>query len=49
MRWVGIVAFMNDRRGAYRVLVWRHVRKRSLGKHKRICEDNNKIDIEEVG
>jgi hypothetical protein len=25
---------MNDRRGAYRVLVWRHVRKRTLGRPK---------------
>jgi len=48
MRWVGEVARMNDRRCAYRVSVWRPLRKRSLGRHKRRWEDNNKLDIQKV-
>jgi hypothetical protein len=43
------VACMNDRRGAYRVLVWRPVRKRSLERPKRTWRDNNKMAIQEVG
>jgi len=48
MRWMGHVAHMNDRRGAYRVLVWRHVSKRTLARPKRRWKDNNKMDIQEV-
>jgi hypothetical protein len=49
MRWAGLVARMEDRRVAYRVLVWIHVRKRPLGRPKRIREDNNKMDIQKEG
>jgi len=45
---MGHVAHMNDRRGAYRVLVWRHVSKRTLARPKRRWKDNNKMDIQEV-
>jgi len=38
---------MNDRRGAYRVSVWRLLRKRTLGRPKRRWKDN-KLDIQEV-
>ena len=38
----------NDGRGAYRVLVWRPVRKRHLGRPKHRWEYNNKMDIQEV-
>ena len=34
---------------AYTVLVGRHVGKRPLGKPKRIWEDNNKMDLQDVG
>jgi len=37
------------RKGAYRVLVWRPVGKRNLGRPKSRWEDNTKMDIEEVG
>ena len=35
------MAPLNDRKGVYMVLVWRPVRKRSLGRPKRRWEDNN--------
>jgi hypothetical protein len=40
---------MEDRRGAYRVLVGRPEGKRPLGRHRRRWEDNIKIDLQEVG
>jgi len=48
MRWVGYVARMGDRRGAYRVLVVRPEGKRSLGRHKRRWENYIKMDIQKV-
>ena len=48
MRWVGHVARMGDRQGAYRVLVVSPEGKRSLGRHKCRWEDNIKMDIQEV-
>jgi hypothetical protein len=39
---------MGDRQGAYRVLVVRPEGKRPLGRHKLRCEDNTKMDIQEV-
>jgi hypothetical protein len=39
---------MNGRRGAYRVLVWRPVRKKALGRPKSRWEYNNKFDVQEV-
>jgi hypothetical protein len=39
---------MRDRRGAYRVLVWRPEGKRPLGRLSRRCGDNIKMDILEV-
>ena len=44
MRWVGHVARMRDRRGAYRVVVGRQ-----LGRLGRSWDDNIKIDLQEVG
>ena len=49
MRWAGHVARMGERRSAYRVLVGRSEGKRSLGRHRRIWEDNIKMDFQEVG
>ena len=37
------------RRGAYRVLVGRPDMKRPLARHRRRCEDNIKMDLQEVG
>ena len=40
---------MGERRGAYRVLVERPVRKRLLGRLKLRWEDNSKMDVQEEG
>jgi hypothetical protein len=40
---------MGEKRGAYRILVWRPERRQPLGRPRRRWEDNLKIDIEEVG
>ena len=42
------MARMKDGRGAYRVLVLRSVRKRTLGRPKLRWEHNNKLDMQEV-
>ena len=46
---VGHVARMGEGRGVYRVLVGKHERKRSLGRPRRRWEDNNRMDLQEVG
>jgi len=45
MRWAGHVARMGERRGVYRVLVWKPEGKRTLGRPRRRWEDNNKMDL----
>jgi len=47
MRWAGLVARMEDRRGVYRVLVEKRERKGPLGRHRRRWEDI-KMDLQEV-
>jgi len=49
MRWAGHVARMGEGRGVYRVLVGKHEGKRPLGRPRRRWEDNNKMDLQEVG
>jgi len=49
MRWAGHVAHMRERRGVYRVLVEKPEGRRPLGKPRHRWEDNNKIDLQEVG
>jgi hypothetical protein len=49
MRWVGHVARMGERRGAYMILVWRPEGRRPLGSPRRGWEDNIKMDLQEVG
>jgi len=49
MIWVGHVAHMGEERGVYRVLVGKPEGKRPLGKPRRRCEDNIKMDLQEVG
>jgi hypothetical protein len=49
MRWVGHVARVGDRRGAYRVLVGRPDGKRPLGRPVPRGEDNIKMNLQEVG
>jgi len=48
MRWAGNVARMGDRRGAYRVSVWRLDGKRPFGRYKIRWGDNIKMDLQEV-
>jgi hypothetical protein len=45
MRWAGHIARMGERRGVYRILVRKPKGKRPLGRHRRIWEDNIKMDI----
>jgi hypothetical protein len=49
MRWVGHVAQMREKRNAYRILVGKPGGKRPLGRPRRIWEDNNKMDLRELG
>ena len=48
IRWGGHVVCMGEKRGIYRVLVGKPERKRPLGRHKHIWEDNIKMDLQEV-
>ena len=49
MKWTGHVAPMGDKRGMYRILVWKPEGKRPLWRLRRRWEDNIKMDIQEVG
>jgi hypothetical protein len=49
MRWVGHVAWIGERRGAYRVLVRKTEGKRPLGRPRCGWEYNNMMDLQEVG
>jgi len=49
MRWAGHVARMGEMRGIYRVLVGKPEGKTPLGRSRRRCEDNIKMDFQEVG
>jgi len=49
MRWARHVARMGERRGVYRGLVGKPEGKRPLGKPRRRCEDDIKMDIQEMG
>ena len=49
MRWAGHVARMGEGRGMYRVLVEKREGKRPVGRPRRRWEDNNKMDLQDVG
>ena len=49
MRWVGHVARLWERRGAYRVLMKNPEIKRPLRRPRRRWEDNKKMDLQKVG
>ena len=49
LRWAGHVEGMDQFRNAYRVLVGKPEGKRPLGRPVRRWEDNNKMDLREVG
>ena len=48
MRWAGHVARKGDRRDVYRILVWQHERTRPVRTGRRGCDDNIKVDLQEV-
>jgi hypothetical protein len=49
MRWAGHAARMGERRNAYRILVGKPEGNRPLGRPRRRCADNIKMDLREVG
>ena len=49
MRWAGHVARMGEERGVYRVLVGKPEGKSPLGRPRRKCVDNIRIDLQDVG
>ena len=49
MRWDGHVPRMLEEREAYRVLVGKPEGKRPLGRPRRTCVDNIRMDLQEVG
>ena len=49
MRWAGHVARIREERGAYRILVGKPEEKRPLGRPRRRCVDNIRMDFQEVG
>jgi len=48
MRWAGHVAHMGERRGVYRILAGNPEGKRQLVRPRHRCEDNIKMDLQEV-
>jgi hypothetical protein len=49
MRWMGHVARIGEKRHAYRLLVGKPEERRPLGRPRRRCVDNIKMDLGEVG
>jgi hypothetical protein len=49
MRWAGHVARLGETRNAYRILVAKPERKRSLGRPRRRCVNDIKVDFREIG
>jgi hypothetical protein len=49
LRWMGHVAQMGERRGAYRLLMGKHEGRRPHGRPRHRWEDNIEIDVRQVG
>jgi len=49
IRWAGHIARMGERRGVYRILVWKPEGKRPLGRPRHRWEDDIKMDLQEMG
>jgi hypothetical protein len=49
IRWAWYVARMGEEKCVHRVLVGKPEGKRTLGRPRRRCEDNIKLDVQEVG
>jgi hypothetical protein len=48
MRWTGHVARIGEKRNAYRILVGKPEGNRLLGRQRRRCVDNIKMDFREI-
>jgi hypothetical protein len=49
MRWAGNIARMGEEKNAYRILVGKPEGKRPLGRPRRKCVDNIKMNLREIG
>jgi hypothetical protein len=49
MRWVGHVARIGEKRNGYTIFVGKPEGKRPLGRPRRRCEDNVRMDLREIG
>jgi hypothetical protein len=49
MRWAGHVARLGEKRNVYRLLVGKPEGKRPLGRPRRMCLDNIKMDLLDIG
>ena len=49
MRWTGHVARVGEKKGGYMVLMGKPEGNRALGSPRRSWDDNNKMDLQEVG
>jgi hypothetical protein len=49
MRWAGHIARIGEKRNAYRLLVGKPEGRRPLGRPRRRCVDNIRMDLGEVG
>jgi hypothetical protein len=49
MRWAGNVAQMGEERGVYRDLVGKPDGKKPMGRPRRRCEDNIRMELQKVG
>jgi hypothetical protein len=49
MRWAGHVARMGEKRNSYRILVGKPEGNRPLGRPRRRCVENIKMDLREIG
>ena len=49
MRWAGHVARMEEGRSAFKILTGKPTGHRPLGRPRRRCEDNIRMNLEEIG
>ena len=49
LRWAGHVARMEEGRSAFKILTGKPTGKRPLGRPRRRCEDNIRIDLKGIG
>ena len=49
LRWAGHLARMGEDRSAFKILTGKPTPKRPLGRPRRRWEDNNRMDLEEIG